>query len=120
MNLLLYSRVYILFAAQLIELGGALVIVGRVAHAVYDLIRWRAGGIERARLSIANGVLGGLSCTVAATLLKTAVLQTWTQIGMLAFIFLLRLVLKRAFTYERRQLQAQREQASHAGATATA
>jgi len=115
MNLLQSSSAYILFAAQLIELGGSLAIVGYVASALYYLLRHREAGIERARLAVANGALAGLNFKLAATLLKTIELQTWTQLGFFAFIFLLRFILKRAFTYERRELRAREEKARRIG-----
>jgi uncharacterized membrane protein YfhO len=57
-----------------------------------SLLRLRS--IDRARLRIAEGVIAGLSFKLAATLLKTIVLQSWEQILMFAAIIVIRMLLK--------------------------
>lgn len=90
----------------LIELAAALVIAFHVAWALWAIMRHQ--GADRVRLVIAEGVLAGLSFSVAGTLLKAIALQTWSQIGMFAFVFALRAMLKRVFAAERQAIGSRR------------
>jgi uncharacterized membrane protein len=87
-----------------IEFVGALFIVGYVIAAIVSLFRVRS--ISYARLLVADGVITGLSFKLAGTLLKSIIVHTWQQILLFAFIFVLRTILKRAFTWERVKIQA--------------
>ena len=95
-------------AALLIEAVGSVYVLGYVVAALWTLAR-RPHNLSAARLLIADGALNGLNFKVAATLLKTLELQTWQQIALFAAIFALRTVLKRFFTWERRQLESRQE-----------
>ncbi|WP_216320719.1 DUF1622 domain-containing protein [Deinococcus aestuarii] len=91
--------------ALLVELAGSLYLLGYVGAALLALLRGPpASRLEHARLLIADGVIASLSFKVAATLLKILEVQTWNQIGLFAATLALRTLLKRFFTWERRQL----------------
>jgi uncharacterized membrane protein len=104
-NTLLHNAFSLALWIGLIEFAGALVILGYVVAAIIALLRRR--GIEHARLLISDGILWGLSLKVAASLLKTIGLHTWQQIGMFVAVFVVRTVVKRAFTWERANLARQ-------------
>ena len=91
----------ILGFAQLIELVSALVIVWSVLRACVAAVQ---SSDTKARLLVADGVLAALSFITAATLLKTAALHSWHQIGMFAFILVFRTLLKKVFAWEHGQL----------------
>jgi hypothetical protein len=85
-------------------LGGAVVITGFVAAALVSLSLGR--GVLRARLLVAEGVIGGLGVMTAATLLRAVGLRTWRQILMSALILSLRILLKKLFAWGKRRLIA--------------
>ncbi len=87
----------------LVELAGALLIVGHCIAALVELIRSRDP--VRVRLLVIEGALWGLSLKSAASLLKTIEIQGWTQIGAFAAILTLRTVLKRVMTWEEARLR---------------
>ena len=90
------------FWGQALQLGAAIVITGFVALALVALTLGR--GVLRARLLVAEGVIGGLGVMTAATLLRTIGLRTWRQILILTFILSLRIFLKKLFVWEKRRL----------------
>ncbi|WP_172632212.1 DUF1622 domain-containing protein [Dictyobacter arantiisoli] len=96
--------------ASAIEFIGALLIVAYALAALLALLRTR--DVTFARLLVTDGVIAGLSFKLAATLLKLVVLQTWQQILMFSVIFILRIALKRLFTWERTRIQLQRDRLS--------
>jgi uncharacterized membrane protein len=61
--------------------------------------------LRLARLVVAEGALWGLSFKVAATLLKLVLINTWSQIGMLAVTLAIRTVLKQLFLWESERLE---------------
>ncbi len=67
------------------------------------LLRFR--NIVAARLLVADGAIAGLNFKLARTLLKTIKLHTWQQILMFVAIFVLRIMLKRLFMWERERLR---------------
>ncbi|WP_019585599.1 DUF1622 domain-containing protein [Deinococcus apachensis] len=87
----------------LVELVTNLVLFGYIVAALLTLIR--GGGIPRARLLVVDGILFALNLKVVATLLRTMEITTWNQIGLFAAVFVLRAVLKRVTTWERRELR---------------
>lgn len=89
-----------------INLIGAVLIVGYVLAAVVALVRGRS--VADARLIVAEGAVFGLSFKLAGTLLKTLELHTWEQTLLLGTVLVLRTVLKRLFTWEKQRLQAGR------------
>ncbi len=89
---------YIAIAATLIALAAAVVVAYHTIWALW-LIGCRRPS-DAARLVIARGVLAALAFMVAATLMNTVALQTWTQIRMFAFVLLLRTLLKWVFERE--------------------
>ncbi|HEY7063421.1 MAG TPA: DUF1622 domain-containing protein [Chloroflexota bacterium] len=90
----------------LIQFGAALLIVGYGAAALVTLVRTRE--VDRARLVMADGVIAGLSLSLAATLLKTILLESWEDIALFAFILGLRILLKQLFVWEEAQLARRR------------
>jgi hypothetical protein len=88
-----------------LQLGGALVITGFVAVALASLSLGR--DIARTRLLVAHGVIGGLGVMTAATLLRTIGLRPWRQILMFTLVLSLRILLKRLFVWEKKQLLTQ-------------
>lgn len=89
--------------ASIIEFIGALLISGYVLAALVMLLHTK--NIVVARLLVADGAIAGLNFKLAGTLLKTIELHTWQQILMFVAIFVLRIVLKRLFTWERERLR---------------
>jgi hypothetical protein len=85
-----------------LQLLSALVITGFIAAAMVSLGLGR--GVLRARLLVAEGVIGGLSVMTAATLLRTIGLGTWHEILMFALILSLRILLKKLFVWEKRRI----------------
>ncbi len=86
----------------LIELAGALLIVGYCIAALLELVRTR--NPVRVRLLVIEGALWGLSLKTAASLLKTIDIHTWTQIAAFSAILALRTMLRRVMTWEERHL----------------
>lgn len=86
-----------------IEFIGSLLLIGYVVAALVALLRRQ--GIERVRLLVADGALWALDFKVAATLLKTMTLTTWQALAFFVVIFALRTLLKRAFKWERAQIE---------------
>ena len=120
MNPLQSSAIYILTMAQIIELLGGLIIAGYVVAALGALLRYRPSGIERARHLIATGAIAGLNLKVAATLLKTLELHTWSQLGIFAAIFALRVLLKQVFAAEGHDVRAAAEASAHIASSSSA
>ena len=85
-----------------LQLVSALVITGFVAVTLVFLSIGH--GVIRARLLVAEGVIGGLGIMMAATLLRTIGLHTWHQILMFTLILLLRILLKKLFVWEKERL----------------
>ncbi|MBC5805911.1 MAG: hypothetical protein DLM53_03355 [Candidatus Eremiobacter antarcticus] len=90
-------------AIEVIEFVGTLLVFGHVIAAAWMLI-WRKSDVKTARMTVADGALWGLSFEVAATLLKTLPVHSWSQIAMFAAIVAMRTVLKTVFAAERRWL----------------
>ena len=90
--------------AAAIEFLGALLIAGYVLAALVIFARTR--DMERLRLTVADGVIAGLNFKLAGTLLKTLLIHTWEQLLIFAVIFILRIVLKRVFTWEADRIRA--------------
>ena len=89
---------------SLIELLAACVIAYHVVWALAAIVRRH--GSDVARIRIAQGVLTALGFSVAGTLLKTIALQTWPQIRLFTFVFVLRTLLKRVFLWEEQTIKA--------------
>ena len=85
-----------------LQLASAVVITGFVAVALVSLSLGH--GVIRARLLVADGVIGGLGVMTAATLLRTIGLRTWHQILMFTLILFLRILLKKLFVWEKQRL----------------
>ena len=85
-----------------LQFASAVVITGVVAAALVSLSRGR--GVIRARLLMAEGVIGGLGVMTAVTLLRTIGLRTWHQILMFTLILFLRILLKDLFVWEKQRL----------------
>ena len=87
-----------------VELASTLLIAGAVVAALWGLRR--GADLRQMRLTLADGLLLALNFQVAATLLRTAELTSWDQIGFFVAVFALRTLLKRALTREREHLRA--------------
>jgi hypothetical protein len=85
-----------------LQLMSAVVITGFIAAAMVSVGLGR--GVVRARLLVAEGVIGGLGVMTAATLLRTIGLRTWHQILMFTLILFLRILLKQLFVWEKQRL----------------
>src|SRR6059036_3872677 len=85
-----------------LQLMSAAIITGFVAAAMVSLGLGR--GVLRARLLVAEGVIGGLGVMTAATLLRTIGLRTWRQILLFTLVLSLRILLKKLFVWEKRRL----------------
>jgi hypothetical protein len=83
-----------------LQLASAVVITGFVAVALASL----SLGVIRARLLVAEGVIGGLGVMTAATLLRTIGLRSWHQILMFTLVLFLRILLKKLFVWEKQRL----------------
>ena len=82
-----------------LQFGGAVVITGFITAALVSLSLGR--DVLRARLLVAEGVIGGLGVMTAATLLRTIGLRTWHQILIFTLILSLRILLKKVFVREK-------------------
>jgi uncharacterized membrane protein len=91
--------------AATVEFIGAILVALYCLKAAFAL--FRPGGLLAARLLVAEGAIWGLSFKVAATLLKLVVINTWSQIGMLAVTVAIRTLLKQLFVWEAAKLQRQ-------------
>ena len=100
------ERLHFHAGVLVIDLIGAVLIVGYVLAALVALVRGRS--VADARLLVAEGAVFGLSFKLAGTLLKTLELHTWEQILLFGTVLVLRTVLKRLFTWEKQRLQARR------------
>ena len=85
-----------------LQLASAVIITGFVVVALVSLST--DGGVTRARLLVAEGVIGGLGVMTAATLLRMIGLRGWHQILMFTLILLLRVLLKKLFVWEKHRL----------------
>ena len=79
----------------LVEIVGTLVICVYCAAGLFALLTQR-GRLE-AQLLVANGAVLGMSVKVIGALFKTIQLQTWNQMAQFAAIFILRILIKKAF-----------------------
>ena len=87
--------------ARVIEFVGALVIAAAMVRALLAIgSGWSNAALNRARLLLANGVVGALGLMTASTLLKTITLASWSAIGMFAAVLALRTLVKRALAAE--------------------
>ncbi len=93
----------ILLGGTLVDFAAAVVIGYSVITALLAILRLQ--GSDTARLLIAKGVLAALGFSVAGSLLKIIALQTWAQIRLFAFVFVLRTLLKRVFAWEESRIQ---------------
>jgi len=85
-----------------LQLASAAIITGFVVVALVSLST--DGDVTRARLLVAEGVIGGLGVMTAATLLRMIGLRGWHQILMFTLILLLRILLKKLFVWEKHRL----------------
>ena len=85
-----------------LQFASAVVITGFVAVALVSLSLGHT--VTRARLLVAEGVIGGLGVMTAATLLRTIGLRTWHQILMFTLILFLRILLKKLFVWKKQRL----------------
>lgn len=102
-NVLLLDTRLILLGGTLVDAAAAVVIGYSVIMAILSVLR--VHGSDAARLLIARGVLSALGFSVAGSLLKIIALQTWEQIRLFAFVFVLRTSLKRVFAWEETRIQ---------------
>lgn len=96
---------WVVFLAQLVELAGSAVIALFVAAALITLIAERGIGITQSRILIAQGVVWALNLKAGAALLKSLVIQSWSQLAFLAAILIIRTVVKNVFAYEAVRLE---------------
>ena len=104
MSILSAERSWIAAAGSIIEALAAFVVVYHVGWAMTGIVLRK--GSDIARLRIAQGVLVALGFSLAGTLLKTIALQTWPQIRLFAFVFVLRQLLKRVFLWEEKAIRS--------------
>lgn len=81
-----------------IEFAGALLIVGHCIAGLVELARSR--NLAAARVLVIQGSLWGLDLKTAASLLKTIEIHSWEQIAAFTAILALRILVKRAMTWE--------------------
>ena len=95
-------------AALVIEFGGSLLVVSGCVRGLMALGRSRGSqaGIIRARLLVADSVIGAMGFKTAATLLKTIELQTWDAIFVFTATLALRTLVKRVLVWEDGRLRA--------------
>lgn len=91
--------------ARLIEFGGGLVILTGMARSILAIVAQRVtnASLDRARVVLAEAVVGALGLMTAATLLKTINLRTWSAIGLFAAVLALRTGVKWALAAEARR-----------------
>ncbi len=91
------------WAAAIQALSGA-VLAGYVAAAMTGPVL--RGDVDRARLLVAEGVIGALGLMLPATILRTLVLRSWEQLLSLAMVLAMRIVVKRFFVWEKSRFSA--------------
>ena len=101
-----FASHWISIAGSLVNVVAAVIIAFHAAHALSEVVRHRQS--DRARAILADGVLSALAFSVVGTLLKALALQTWSDIGMFAFVLSFRTLLKRVFLHERNQIAGRR------------
>ena len=89
----------------LLQLASAVVIAGFAGTALLSFVVDR--DVMRARILVAQGVIGGLGLMTVATLLRTIGLRTLKEILMFSVILSLRVILKRLFVWERARITAE-------------
>lgn len=85
-----------------IDFAGAVIVMVYCVVAIGVVLRERDPA--KARHLVAMGAISGLTFKLAATLLHTLVVTSWSQVGMLAFVVGLKTVLKWTFARERGRL----------------
>ncbi len=95
---------WVSITGSLVNLIAAITIGYHAAYALLEIVRHYQ--TDRARLILADGVLAALAFSVVGTLLKAIALQSWSDIGMFAFVLVLRTLLKQVFLHERNQAAA--------------
>lgn len=73
----------------LTELAGTIVIVTSMVRGLIDFLRRN----DHARLHLAQGIMLGLEFKLGSEVLRSVVVSTWSELGMLAAIILLRTAL---------------------------
>ncbi len=91
------------WAAAIQALAG-FVLAGYVAAAMAGPVL--RGDVDRARLLIAEGVIGALAFMLPATVLRTLALRSWEELASLAMVLAMRIVVKRFFIWEKSRLSA--------------
>ena len=102
--MLFAGQALIVAAGSLVDFMAAVVIVYHVLWSIFAISQRK--GSDVARLRIAQGVLSALGFSVAGTLLKIIALQTWPQIRLFAFVFVLRTMLKKVFAWEESRIRS--------------
>ncbi len=95
---------WISVAGSIVNVIAAIIIGFHAAYALFEIARHY--NTDRARVILADGVLAALAFSVVGTLLKALALQSWSDIGMFAFVLAFRTLLKQVFLHERSQVGA--------------
>lgn len=85
-----------------IDFAGAVIVLVYCVLGIGVVLRERDPA--KARRLVAMGAISGLTFKLAATLLHTLVVTSWSQVGMLAIVVVLKTVLKWTFARERERL----------------
>jgi hypothetical protein len=88
--------------ARAIQALAGLVLAGYVAATMAGPVF--RGDVDRARLLVAEGVIGALGLMLPATILRTLVLRSWEQLLSVALVLTMRIVVKRLFVWEKSRL----------------
>ena len=96
----------IVWGAAVIEFIGGLFVAVACLQALVSLAATRGTreGLAAARLTIAGGVVAALGFKIAATLLKSLELRSWSAIAMFAALLALRTLVKASLAWEARRL----------------
>ena len=104
-----------IYISVAVEAIAALIIVCAVLEAGYNLVRWLLGrdrggrDIQNIRLRLGRWLVLSLEFLLAADILKTAVMPTWTELGKLGVIIVLRTALNFFLEYELRRVAERRD-----------
>ncbi|HOJ21980.1 MAG TPA: DUF1622 domain-containing protein [Armatimonadota bacterium] len=106
-----YVDILLEFVTRFAEVGAAIVILTGITQTLYRWARhWRWGRISPDdRISLGRSIVLGLDFLVASDVLMTAIAPTWSHLGQVASVILLRLLLAYFLELELRRFMESRE-----------
>jgi uncharacterized membrane protein len=106
-----YVDILLEFVTRFAEAGAAVVILTGITQTLYRWARhWSRGRVSPDdRISFGRSIVLGLDFLVASDVLMTAIAPTWSHLGQVASVILLRLLLAYFLELELRRFMESRE-----------